>query len=150
MRRVFLDANVVLDYLLFREPWDAQAAPLWAAITEGTLTACVGTNTLLNVAYIARKSFDMQRMRVALRELMDLLEIVGVEEATLRSALISPISDFEDAVQHECALTAEAEAVITRDLDDFRNARLPVFAPAEFITQYLTPTETPDEMEATG
>jgi len=140
MRRVFLDANVLLDYLLARQPWDAQAAPLWTAIVEGSVTACTGVNTVLNVAYVARKNFDVQRMRVALRGLMDLMEIAGVEEAALRSALTSAITDYEDAVQHECALVAGAKCIITRDPKDFQNSSLPVFLPADFIAQHLTST----------
>lgn len=137
MKRIFLDANIVLDYLLARKPWDAQAAPLWEAITNGTLIACVSTNTLLNVAYIARKQFDVQRMRVALLGLMNLLDIANVDETTLRAALTSSIIDFEDAVQHECALAAGAEAIITRDLNDFQGALIPVFTPADFITNIV-------------
>ncbi|MDQ3814111.1 MAG: PIN domain-containing protein [Armatimonadota bacterium] len=100
---------------------------------------------MLNVAYVARKSFDVARMRAALTGLMALLEIITVDEAALRGALTSPITGYEDAVQHECALVAGAEAIITRDAGDFQNATLPIYAPDDFIAQFLANTETNEE-----
>ena len=79
-------------------------------------------------------------MRVALQGMMELLEVVAVEEETLRAALASALTDFEDAVQHECALVCGAEAIITRDVKGFLGSRLPVFTPTDFIHRHVVTT----------
>jgi predicted nucleic acid-binding protein len=39
--RALLDTNVVLDVLLRRSPWLAQAEPLWDASQSGALESCI-------------------------------------------------------------------------------------------------------------
>ena len=55
MTRVLLDTNVVLDFLLDREPFADAAAALWLANDEGPIEAYVSVITPVNVFYIARK-----------------------------------------------------------------------------------------------
>jgi hypothetical protein len=47
--------------------------------------------------------------------------------------MTSEIADFEDAVSHAAALAAGATAIVTRNLDDFRQAIIPVFSPEIFL-----------------
>jgi antirestriction protein ArdC len=41
--------------------------------------------------------------------------------------------DYEDAVLHEAARHAGAEAIVTRDLKGFARARLKLYAPDELL-----------------
>jgi predicted nucleic acid-binding protein len=52
--RVLLDTNVVLDVLLKREPWVAEAQILWQANDDGSVAGYVVATTLTNIFYIAR------------------------------------------------------------------------------------------------
>lgn len=42
-------------------------------------------------------------------------------------------ADFEDSMQAECAITAKADYIITRNEKDFTGSEIPVVAPAEFL-----------------
>ena len=53
--RVLLDTNVVLDFLLDREPFADAAAALWEAGRNGQIENYVSALTPVNVFYIARK-----------------------------------------------------------------------------------------------
>ncbi len=55
MIRVLLDTNVVLDFLLDRDPFADLAAALWLANDEEQNEAYVSVITPINVFYIARK-----------------------------------------------------------------------------------------------
>ena len=44
--------------------------------------------------------------------------------------------DFEDCVQHNCAVLNQCEYIITRNTKDFRLSSIPVMEPDDFIIQY--------------
>jgi predicted nucleic acid-binding protein len=52
----------------------------------------------------------------------------------IENALKSKFSDFEDSVLHESARHAGAEYIITRNIKDFKNTKIPVFTPTEFLS----------------
>jgi len=137
MKRVFLDTNVVLDYILQRHPWHAEAQPVWEQIANGKMEGFISAITPLNISYIVRKSFESSIMLTLLNDLYDALEIVPLDQTILRAGLVSPINDYEDAVNEISAVQARVEVILTRDINDFKKARLPVLTPGDFVNQYL-------------
>ena len=53
----------------------------------------------------------------------------------MQVALSSPIADYEDAVQHASAVAAGSDVIITRNIEDYRNATLAVLSPPGFISR---------------
>ena len=49
----------------------------------------------------------------------------------------SDFSDFEDALQYFTALENKQDILITRNLKDFKNAKLPVMTAEEYLTSIL-------------
>lgn len=43
------------------------------------------------------------------------------------------MSDFEDALQVAAALAANADFIVTRNLQDFRRSPLPALTPPQFL-----------------
>lgn len=132
--RVLLDTNVVLDLLLERQPFAEAAAELASRIERGEIEGCLGAGTITTVQYLARKVLGDRRAREAVADLLALFEIVPFTRAVLQEALTLPFSDFEDAVLHEAARHGGAEAVVTRNLDDFRHATLPTYSPNDLLS----------------
>jgi hypothetical protein len=56
-----------------------------------------------------------------------------VTRAVLTDALELDFPDYEDAVLHEAARHAGAEAIVTRDPKGFPKPRLKVYAPEELL-----------------
>ncbi len=131
--RVLLDTNVVLDLLLERQPFAEVAAQLTARIERGELEGYLAAGTITTIQYLARKVLGERGARKAIADLLALFEIVPVTRAVLQEALVLPLADFEDAVLYEAARCGGAEAVVTRNLDDFRPARLPVYSPVDLL-----------------
>lgn len=138
--RVLLDTNIILDVLLRREPWRAEADALWQANDIGRLTAYLTATTLTDIYYVARKATDVSRARQALQLCLDVFEIAPVHRITLERAQQMPGADFEDNVQIACAEAGALDALVTRDKASFSAASLPVLTPAECLRQ-LGPAE---------
>lgn len=62
----------------------------------------------------------------------------AVDERTVRQSLstTSRFRDIEDAMQHYAVVHSECEAIITRNVKDFKQADIPVFSPDEFLKEF--------------
>ncbi|MBI1765965.1 MAG: PIN domain-containing protein [Acidobacteria bacterium] len=141
MTQVLFDTNVLLDALLKRAPWDAEAAGCWQACDEGRIMGCLTASTLTDIFYIARKHKGLTSAFDAIRVCLDTFAICQVDRRALEQALDLPGVDFEDNLQIACATLADLDAIVTRDKDGFRNSIIPAFTPAELITQLNTNQE---------
>lgn len=56
--KVFLDTNILLDYLLGREPNVGDAITLFQLANSKLLTLLVTDLSIANIAYITRKSIE--------------------------------------------------------------------------------------------
>lgn len=135
MMRVLLDTNVVLDYLLDREPFSDAAAAIWEAGRKGRIDIYVSALTPVNVFYIARKLKGKQEARRIVEGIMAECQIALIDSGVLQDALALPLTDFEDAVQHVSATGEQLDALVTRDPDDYAKATLPIFSPQTLLIQ---------------
>jgi len=61
-----------------------------------------------------------------------------VDEKVIDRALNSGFSDFEDAIQYQCAMENNLDFIITRNKADFKKSRLSVLDAEEFIEMWNT------------
>jgi predicted nucleic acid-binding protein len=139
--RVLFDTDVVLDYLLEREPFAQAAGKLFELNVQGAFEGYISGITPINVFYIARKIMKRDKLRPALEDLLLAVSVCPVTHAVLLQALTLPFADYEDAVQHACANASRLDALVTRNLDDYRNATLPVLSPTDFLNQLTSHQE---------
>ena len=59
---VFLDTNVIIDFMGEREGFFDDAATLFAMIEDGTINASTSALTIINCAYILKKAFNLDMM----------------------------------------------------------------------------------------
>ena len=57
-------------------------------------------------------------------------------KASVDWAIDLQMSDFEDAMQYECASAAKMDVIVTRDKSGFAGAEILVLTPTEFIAKY--------------
>lgn len=114
--RVLIDTNIILDFLLEREPFLQDAEALFQKIASEQVLGFATATTLTNIFYIARRhTQSVERAGQAVAMTLAIMEICPVDRAVLEFALASATSDFEDAVQIACATVQGLDAVITRD-----------------------------------
>jgi hypothetical protein len=131
--RVLLDADVVLDFVLEREPFAEAAGKLFELAAQGVCDAYVSAVTPVNIFYLGRKAKGGDATKQAISDLLAAVRVCTVDQNVLNAALTLPFADYEDAVQHASATASRLDAIVTRNLDDYKNAALPVFTPADFL-----------------
>lgn len=133
--RVLLDTNVLLDVLLRRGQWVAEADAIWQANTAQRLTACVTASSLTDVYYISRRLISEPVAQSAVRQCLDHLELLAVDREVLEEAYGLAAADFEDGVQIASAVRNALDAIITRDPSGFADSPIEVLSPTELATR---------------
>lgn len=132
--RVLFDTDVTLDLILDREPFAEAASSVFELHAQGRIEGYISAMTMVNVFYITRKMRGLERARQAVNELLAGLSICPTDHLVLQEAYRLSFADYEDAVQHACAVAARLDAIVTRNLDDYKNATLSVFSPDDFLS----------------
>lgn len=127
------DTNIILDVLLDREPFSNDASYLLSKVEQSEITGFISATTVTTIHYIVTKALGSQAASRHIQSLLSLFAIAPVNRIVLENAAASKFDDFEDAVLHEAARHAGAKYIVTRNIVDFKNSKLPVFQPAEFI-----------------
>ena len=112
--RVLLDTNIILDFLLDREPFFSDADTVLQTIRSGQVEGFITATTLTNIFYIARKIKKTVIAKQYVSIILATLEVIPVDRPILEAALASNLSDFEDAVQEACAMRENLDAIVTR------------------------------------
>ena len=71
--------------------------------------------------------------RQGVTDILLIMEISNVDRSKLEAALISDLKDFEDALQIACASLDRLDAIVTRNMNDFRGANLPIFSVDQLV-----------------
>lgn len=135
MMRVLLDTDINLDFILQRQPFFTEANEIFQRLADGDFEAYVSAITPVNVFYFARKANGISSANQIVKDLLTVVKVCAVNETVLQNALISPITDFEDAVQHESAVVENLDAIVTRNVGDYKNAALTIYTPDDFLNQ---------------
>lgn len=131
--RVLFDNDVVLDLVLDREPFVADVAALFEFHEQGRIAVYISGITLINVFYVTHKAKGISVARQAIEELLTILDVCPLDKRIMDDANKLAFSDYEDAVQYASATASHLDAIVTRNIDDYKNATLPVFAPTDFL-----------------
>lgn len=137
--RVLMDTNVVLDVLLAREPWAAQAKPILDAHDAGRVTLYLSAAVLTDIYYISRKQVGVDRAKAGASECLQRYDILSVDAALLLAALNMSGPDFEDNVQIAIAHAAGLDFFVTRNPTDYIGSPISAIEPQALATRLSSP-----------
>jgi predicted nucleic acid-binding protein len=134
MRRIFVDTNIVIDLLSRREPFFEEAALLFSLADKKQIELTVSSLTIANTNYMLLRQMDSSNAKFILRKLKLIVNILPLDDKIIGLALNdNTFSDFEDGLQYFTAIENEQEIIITRNLKDFKNSKLPAMTAKQFI-----------------
>jgi predicted nucleic acid-binding protein len=134
MDKLFLDTNVLLDYLAARTPFDKDAKILIERADQGQVEVFISALSVCNIAYILRKLMPDTEILPLITDITRLVTITPINEVVIAEALASSFSDFEDAIQYFSAVRyGGITHIITRNAADYVHSIIPVITPAEYL-----------------
>ena len=134
MDKIFLDANVVVDFLCERGEFYLPAARIVVKAYRKEIELCCSAMTLATASYLmARGKIGTKEVFRKLADFCSICTPTPVDAVVVGEALHSSFTDFEDAMQYFSAKHYGAAAIITRNKKDFAASELPCYSPVEFI-----------------
>jgi len=134
MKNLFLDTNIVIDVLANRQPFSIIGARLFDFAEKGKIKLFISALSYSNIYYILKKSCSHKETISLLRDLEALTSTIDVTGRIISNALNSEFKDFEDAIQNFTADSSKKmDAIVTRDVKDYKTSDLPVFTPNEVL-----------------
>lgn len=133
--RAFLDTNILLDYLLKRQPYYESVKKIFDMCLY-KIDGCVTPHSLIDIFYILNERTDAtaEYCRETILKLRAVLIVIPEnDDRVLAAAKNDGFNDFEDSMQNESAIFAGVDYIITRNKKDFESSTVSVVAPDEFL-----------------
>lgn len=134
MKKVFLDTNVLIDYFASRRDYMA-ASTIVTMAKEGYFRLLVSSLSFATASYIMNAHHKKTNAEIVamFAEFVKMCNVTPVDSLIIDEAIASRFPDFEDAMQYYSAIREGADAIITRNSDDFSTARIAVYEPQAFL-----------------
>ena len=135
--KIFLDANVLLDFLLKRKNY-AVSRHLIEMAQSGAIRALTSPAVLHIIAYWLTKEYGGKQSKKMILALLNEVTIIDASHEIALAAVQSTNSDIEDALQYFTALHHKADFLLSWDkhFTKQKPATLQVISPEDFIKLY--------------
>ncbi|MFW5983470.1 MAG: type II toxin-antitoxin system VapC family toxin [bacterium] len=133
MKKVLFDTNIILDIALKRESFFEDAQKLFILIDEEKITGNITATTITDIYYIAKKEKGHNEAINFIKNLIEVIDVIGINKETILKALASTMKDFEDAIQSSAAEIHQIDLILTRNKNDFTDTTIKVLTPKEFL-----------------
>ena len=138
MKSVLIDTDVLLDFYLDRKPFSEDSLQLLLKCEQKQFRAFITPVIVANTYYILRRHATHLYVVERLQILLDTIYVIAMDQKQVLAALDSKFTDFEDALQYFSAVNSnKIDAIITRNIKDFKKSALPVFTPQEYLATFL-------------
>lgn len=126
MQRIYLDTNIVLDFLGERQPFYEASAKVLTLADRKKIKIFVSPITISTAYYVLAK-FESNKVALdKIRKFKLLCEVSVMDSEVIDKAIISDFKDFEDALQYFSALSTNCDLILTRNEKDFKSALIPI------------------------
>lgn len=133
MKKILIDLNIILDFLNKRN-YHQEAAQLINMCVEKKLAGYLCAHEITTLSYfLLKETKDKTKVINTITALLDIFNVIPIDESILRASLISPISDYEDAVIEVSSMKTNIDYIISRNISDFKLSRIPTYTPEQFF-----------------
>ena len=125
--KVFADTNIIIDFIEQR-PFDiGNVNSLFESAENKVLSVLISESVITNALYVTG-------LNAQITQLLNIVNVICIDEDTLRNAMNSSFKDKEDGILYYGAFKSKADYFLTRNKKDFYNyslKQLPVVTPKE-------------------
>jgi predicted nucleic acid-binding protein len=134
--KVFLDANILLDFTLKRKEYE-KSKTIIELVVSGEIQAFITPSIVHIVGYWLSKTYGNANAKEILLTLLTDVTVIDLPHEIAVNALHSKINDIEDALQYYTAIHHKLDYFISRDKQLQRQSIpvLTVYTPDEFLTE---------------
>lgn len=126
--KLFLDTNVLIDFILERPLFYQPAAMIVSLAAERKIDICVSALSVVTANFICieRCKMPLEVYRRKVDFLRNFIEVCSVDSSDINSSYEANWKDFEDGVQYFSAIRSGVDYLVTRNVKDFEENDLKV------------------------
>ena len=132
--KALIDTCIIVDFLQKREPFFKSSHLIFLAVANYDFEGYITAKSVADIYYIMHHFFhDNNKTRAALEKIFKLFGVLDTTELDCKKALLSDLSDYEDALMVETAIRNKLDGIVTRNTDDYLKSPIKIFSPDEFL-----------------
>ena len=134
--KVLIDTNVIIDFLLKREPFYKASKEVLMKCTHENVEGFIAIHSVSNLWYIL-KNESIENRRKCLKIICLALTVCHANHSEVYNAIKNDkLHDFEDCLQEACAYQNKMDYIITRNVKDFKASRVKAISPKDFLLSF--------------
>lgn len=131
--KYFLDADVVLDVVLFRREF-GDSIELVSKFEKYGDQMMTSPLVLAIVFYLVEKNRNRSDAKKSVKKMRRMMEVVPLNQGMVDRALLKGVNDFEDALEYFAAEASDVDYLITRNIVDFSfKGKVKVLTPTQIL-----------------
>lgn len=132
--RVLIDTCIIVDFLQKREPFFKNSHLIFLAVANYSFDGYITAKSVADIYYIMHHFLhDNNKTRIEIEKLFKLFKVLDTTELDCKKALLSPMSDYEDALMTETAIRNKLDCIVTRNTNDYLKSPIKTYSPTEFL-----------------
>ena len=131
--KVYLDTDILMDYLYAREPFFKDSVEIISLIESGKIKGYISSLIIWNLYYLLTKALGEKSGRDKIKKFRSLIDIIAIDGKIIDMGLNSKMKDFEDAIQYYVAKSEGVKYLVTRNKKDYLSQGLTVLTPKELL-----------------
>ena len=137
MKKIFLDANIVIDFLDASSKDHTTAVDCMRIIRKHFGKPLVSPITFVITNFILGKfAKNREWHKKQMHYTFAGFEITPIQSSYISDIFSTHFTDLEDGLQYQCALHAKARVILTKDIKDYFDSKVPVVHPDDFVNKY--------------
>ena len=132
--KILLDTNIVLDLLLARDPFVDDAQAIFILVENRHIEGYLCADAITTIHYLVSRELGKHSADNVIAKLLEIFEVTPVDKQVLTEAARTHSTDYEDSVAYTSAYYAGVDRIITRDQKGFKQSKVPVLEPGEFLS----------------
>jgi len=133
MNRILVDTNIIIDLLTKRKEFYIPASELFTLADKKEIELAISSLSIANTFCLLSKELNDKKSKEILRKFKLIVKVLPMDDKIIDLSLNSDFKDFEDAIQYYTALENNLEIIITRNLKDFKLAKIPVMTVENYL-----------------
>ena len=138
MKKVFFDANIIIDLLNTKNENHLNVAFIFRELLRNKCSLYISPTTFAISYYFLGKALkDTKKLNYTIAKFFSDFNFTREDNIIMGKVFQSDFIDLEDALQYYSAFDAGVDAIITYDYYGFVNTSVPVYHPIQYIHQFL-------------
>ena len=133
MITAYIDCNILIDWIVDREPFSTYAAKIIELTENKIIASCISPLTIANSYYIISRQLNKNIAYEFVGDCIRLFQITDIDIEIINSAHANKYKDFEDDIHTAIAEKQKVEYIITRNKKDFKSENIIILDAEEFI-----------------